>query len=335
VEGNSRPGQHLLGYWNDLLERTPDELDLWIRDEIAAIGRTGRPYLLVTGNELPDDVRELLAQQAPQVDVEIWTGTGHFPHLAHPERFARRLAATGQWRSIDDRHASPNTSAAEAVIDAHFRAERLGDVAAILATFTEDVMHQTLGAPHGTLVGRPAIEAFYRTLTADLRLDGYVTTRRIVGPHHVWEEGIARATAIGAPLGFPGHGRAITYRLPASGVTPSDAGLSRPVRRVRRVSKGDVGRCSTDRRQDGVRIPRRGPGPGPTPATVAGRPLRWRIAPRCAEDAAGEARPRPSPAGADRLANEEHRHGAHGIDARGPGRRRDRRGRRDRLGHRR
>jgi pimeloyl-ACP methyl ester carboxylesterase len=28
--------------------------------------------------------------------IEVWAGTGHFPHLAHPARFARRLAAAAQ-----------------------------------------------------------------------------------------------------------------------------------------------------------------------------------------------------------------------------------------------
>jgi pimeloyl-ACP methyl ester carboxylesterase len=28
--------------------------------------------------------------------TEVWACTGHFPHLAHPARFARRLAATAR-----------------------------------------------------------------------------------------------------------------------------------------------------------------------------------------------------------------------------------------------
>jgi pimeloyl-ACP methyl ester carboxylesterase len=30
----------------------------------------------------------------PQAATEVWAGSGHFPHLAHPARFAERLAAT-------------------------------------------------------------------------------------------------------------------------------------------------------------------------------------------------------------------------------------------------
>jgi hypothetical protein len=29
----------------------------------------------------------------------VWHRTGHFPHLADPHRFARRLAETAQWVS--------------------------------------------------------------------------------------------------------------------------------------------------------------------------------------------------------------------------------------------
>ena len=30
--------------------------------------------------------------------LELWPGSGHFPHLAHPASFTRLLAATGHWR---------------------------------------------------------------------------------------------------------------------------------------------------------------------------------------------------------------------------------------------
>ena len=31
---------------------------------------------------------------APHATVEVWADSGHFPHIAHPARFAERLAAT-------------------------------------------------------------------------------------------------------------------------------------------------------------------------------------------------------------------------------------------------
>ena len=33
----------------------------------------------------------------PQTAFMVWPGSGHFPHLAHPQRFAECLAATAWW----------------------------------------------------------------------------------------------------------------------------------------------------------------------------------------------------------------------------------------------
>ncbi len=33
----------------------------------------------------------------PHAELEVWPGSGHFPHLADPERFAAMLKATGDW----------------------------------------------------------------------------------------------------------------------------------------------------------------------------------------------------------------------------------------------
>ena len=41
----------------------------------------------------------------PRLKTEVWAGTGHFPHLAHPSRFAQRLAATARWRTRPGRPA--------------------------------------------------------------------------------------------------------------------------------------------------------------------------------------------------------------------------------------
>jgi pimeloyl-ACP methyl ester carboxylesterase len=38
-------------------------------------------------------VRARVATALPHATVEVWAGSGHFPHLAHPHRFAGRLAA--------------------------------------------------------------------------------------------------------------------------------------------------------------------------------------------------------------------------------------------------
>ena len=98
VARTSSPRQDLVvSYWDELLARTPDELAAEVSGGIEAIAKAGVPYLLVLGSEPPPEVSEWLHGAVPQIEIEVWADTGHFPHLAHPDRFAARLAATARW----------------------------------------------------------------------------------------------------------------------------------------------------------------------------------------------------------------------------------------------
>src|SRR5215471_11262900 len=99
------------------------------------------------------------------------------------------------------------------IIDAHFEAEQRGDVAAILATFSDDIRHEVLGAGLGQLEGKDAVGAFYEQLSQDLTIDSYTTIRRIHGPGHAWEEGMVHATTAGKAFGLDGRDRPVVYRL--------------------------------------------------------------------------------------------------------------------------
>jgi len=63
---------------------------------LAALRASAVPYLFIAGHELEPEYEEWLADRLPQVSTAVWPGGGHFPHLAHPRRFARRPAATGR-----------------------------------------------------------------------------------------------------------------------------------------------------------------------------------------------------------------------------------------------
>jgi hypothetical protein len=41
--------------------------------------------------------QDWLSEVLPRACVMVWPGSGHFPQLAHPRRFAGCLAATAQW----------------------------------------------------------------------------------------------------------------------------------------------------------------------------------------------------------------------------------------------
>jgi pimeloyl-ACP methyl ester carboxylesterase len=98
VIATSQPRQDVvLGYWQDLFDHTPQELDAWIISGTAAIRASGVPFVLVVGQEpSPEDVA-WLGTNLPTARMLVWPGSGHFPHLAHPRRFAELLAETGTW----------------------------------------------------------------------------------------------------------------------------------------------------------------------------------------------------------------------------------------------
>ena len=213
VARTSRPRQDLVvSYWDELLSHTPEELAARVSSGIAAVAKAGVPYLLVLGSEPPSAVAEWLHDTVPQIDIEVWPDTGHFPHLACPDRFAERLAATAGWqRSPDEGRMAPWEM--DLVIEAHFDAERRGDTEAILKTVSDRIRHETFGSGLSPLQGKDAVWAFYELLSRELSVDGYTTVRRLYGPSHAWEEGIVYATAEGEPFGLAGHSRKISYRL--------------------------------------------------------------------------------------------------------------------------
>jgi pimeloyl-ACP methyl ester carboxylesterase len=90
----STPRQDLvIGYWRDLLHRSPEELSEWMNGVVARLRATRVPYLIVSGHELEPDYLRWLREVLPQSIVATWPASGHFPHLVHPGRFAELLAA--------------------------------------------------------------------------------------------------------------------------------------------------------------------------------------------------------------------------------------------------
>jgi 2-polyprenyl-6-methoxyphenol hydroxylase-like FAD-dependent oxidoreductase len=54
----------------------------------------------LAGHEVEPDYQAWLDRVLPQVAFMVWPGSGHFPHLAHPRRFAECLAATARWGDL-------------------------------------------------------------------------------------------------------------------------------------------------------------------------------------------------------------------------------------------
>jgi pimeloyl-ACP methyl ester carboxylesterase len=94
----SRPRQEVvIGYWRDLFEREPQELDAMVARGAGAIRTSGLPYVAVVGHDPSADEARWIRSNMPQTRTEAWSHSGHFPHLAHPRRFAEVLAETRAW----------------------------------------------------------------------------------------------------------------------------------------------------------------------------------------------------------------------------------------------
>ena len=86
----------VLGYWQDLFEMTPSQLDALVIGGAAALRKSGVPYLMIVGEELSREDATFMQEILPDALKEVWPNSGHFPHLAHPKRFAKVLAETGK-----------------------------------------------------------------------------------------------------------------------------------------------------------------------------------------------------------------------------------------------
>ena len=98
VEATSRPRPEVvIPAWNDLLTRSTAELDALIAGAARAIRTSGIPVAAVFGR--PVSPEEIAWDQAnlPDARLLVWPGSGHFPHLAYPLRFAELLASTAVW----------------------------------------------------------------------------------------------------------------------------------------------------------------------------------------------------------------------------------------------
>jgi pimeloyl-ACP methyl ester carboxylesterase len=77
----------VLGYWDQVLNTDPAELQTWIDGKTAGIHI---PCLAVFGRPATDGERDRFGRM-PDVQIEEWKGDGHFAHLVDPRRFAARL----------------------------------------------------------------------------------------------------------------------------------------------------------------------------------------------------------------------------------------------------
>jgi steroid delta-isomerase-like uncharacterized protein len=100
------------------------------------------------------------------------------------------------------------------LIDVHFNAETQANIPTIVATFTEDVEHDLVGAtPGDALHGKDAAGAFYTRLLQNLVIERFTTVHRLYGNDFVVDEAIVDGRAAGTVGGREGRGRPVRFRL--------------------------------------------------------------------------------------------------------------------------
>src|SRR5690242_10744284 len=77
----------VLGYWEQLFQTGPAELQAWVDEIVESIQV---PCLGIFGRSLTGGERERF-ERLPEVQLEEWEGAGHFVHLVDPDRFVTRL----------------------------------------------------------------------------------------------------------------------------------------------------------------------------------------------------------------------------------------------------
>ena len=93
LRATSRPRPEvMLGYWAPVLAPPPTAANA-IADAIANLRAQHTPYTLVLGEEPDSETRTWMAQHFPEATVIALPNSGHFPHVAHPDAFARVLAS--------------------------------------------------------------------------------------------------------------------------------------------------------------------------------------------------------------------------------------------------
>lgn len=101
----------------------------------------------------------------------------------------------------------------DALIDRHFRYEAEDDVDGVLSTLVDDLTHDLVGWPAGVSTDKQSARTFYKQMFSDLAGEKVTSVRRLYGDDFVVDESIWYGRAIGAPMGIPGHGRPLSFRI--------------------------------------------------------------------------------------------------------------------------
>jgi len=99
------------------------------------------------------------------------------------------------------------------IMGRHYAAEATHDLDALMATLTDDVIHDMVGWPTPILRDPEDIKARYSEMFHDLGDERVEPVRRLYGSDFIVDEAVVTARATGMMLGIPGRNREVTFRL--------------------------------------------------------------------------------------------------------------------------
>ncbi|MFF5500021.1 alpha/beta fold hydrolase [Streptomyces aquilus] len=89
VRTATTPRQDLfLGYWNDLLSKSADDIRARREKDLTALRERGVSYRHVSTSELPQPYRAWFHSCLPDAVFSVIPSASHFPHLSHPRELA-------------------------------------------------------------------------------------------------------------------------------------------------------------------------------------------------------------------------------------------------------
>jgi pimeloyl-ACP methyl ester carboxylesterase len=87
----------VLAYWRQALHWPMADMETRFAEVLGQLRRLQLPYAIIAGREWDQADDQRLREALPQATVTVVPNSGHFPHMAHPDRFAQLLAETGRW----------------------------------------------------------------------------------------------------------------------------------------------------------------------------------------------------------------------------------------------
>jgi pimeloyl-ACP methyl ester carboxylesterase len=207
----------VLGYQSDLLTRPLEETVQMRDDGWRRLREANTPYITLHSNQIDQADATWLSAHLPQAEIVVWPVGHHFPHLAHPARFAALLAGIAGGLPNATRRVGPTPAVThetmDELADAHFRAEIANDLDAIAGGFTAEAEHDVAGRPGPALHGHDQIRGFYSALLAELEIRQFEPVRRRYGVSHLVDESILHGIARGRPFNLEGRNRQVHVRI--------------------------------------------------------------------------------------------------------------------------